>query len=138
MLMSVLGIDSLQEGARKCSEFSSGGLTLISTTVWPALQMRDGPMFLPLLNVPTVQIDCLMSSKPKVEHDRQACAIPFALQTVAIRRMLESHGLFGREPVTKPNSNILDASNSSNPRGEVGTQQTAIGCLIRAARGRGS
>lgn len=44
-----------------------------------ALQVDDGPVVLPLLDVTEIQIHRLVSSNAAGEQDRRECAIPFAL-----------------------------------------------------------
>ncbi len=94
-------------------------------------QVDDGPVFLPLLEMIQSQCDGFVSSQPTREQESQQSAVSFSFEPLAIRRLPKRLPLLCSQPVAEANAYLLHTFNATNTRCQVGTQQTAISCLIR-------
>jgi hypothetical protein len=79
-------------------------------------------VFLTLLEMIQRQCDGFVSSQPTREQESQQSAVSLSFQPLAIRRLPKRLPLLCRQPVAKATTNTCC---------QVGTQQAAIGCLIR-------
>jgi len=90
-----------------------------------------GPVFRSLLEMIQGRCHGFVSSQTTREPESQHSAVSPSFEPLAIRRLPERLPLFGGLPVAKANAQLLHALDATNTRCQVGTQQSAFGCLIR-------
>lgn len=84
-----------------------------------ALQVNNRPVLLSLLNV-TESKFTLRGPKATGEKNRQGGAVTLALQQLRVWRIAEPLQLFGRQPIPKPDADLLNPLDAPYAGGQVG------------------
>ena len=71
-------------------------------------------MFLALLNMAEVQVNCFVAPYATGKQNGQKGSITFSLQALAIWSLPQPLRLFGSEPVSQPYADFLNTPNSSD------------------------
>ena len=101
-----------------------------------ALQVDDGPVFLPLFQVFESQGDGFVPTQTTGKQQRKKRAISFAFQVCAVGSLPECETLLGAQPVAETDSEISYALYPANSSGQIGAQEAGVRCLIGEAPDR--
>jgi hypothetical protein len=95
-----------------------------------ANKIDDGPMFFSLLHVFDSQIGGLVSPQSAGHEKSQQGTVALALHLCIVRTLPQRASLFIRQPVSHPHAILLQSLHASNPRGQIGTEQSTICGLV--------
>ena len=98
-----------------------------------ALQIDDGPVFLPLFQMLESQGNGFVPAKTAGKQQRKKRAISLALQVLTVGGLPECKALLGAQPVAETDSEISYAFYTANSRGQVGAQEAGVRRLIGEA-----
>ena len=90
------------------------------------LQINEGPVFFPLLQVGSVQLDSLISPEAASEQYRRQCSITFYLLFRRVRSLPKRFALFRCQPIAQTHPSFLTPFTRRNPRGKIRAQETAL------------
>jgi hypothetical protein len=95
-----------------------------------ALQIDNGPVFLPLFKMFDSETNGFVTPQTAGKQQCKKRAISLALELFAVRGSPEREALLNSQPVAQAHAQIPDPPDATNPSGEIGAQQTGVGCLI--------
>jgi hypothetical protein len=90
-------------------------------------------MFLTLFQMFESESNGFVAAQTASKQQGKKRAISFALELLAVRRLPERQALLNSQPLTQAHTEIPRAFDAANPSGEIGAQQTRVGCLIGEA-----
>jgi hypothetical protein len=98
-----------------------------------ANQINNDPVSLAHLDVVQLQTDQFRPAKAATEQLGQHRIIALGAHSVSLR-MFEHFGtLLHAQPITGPESELLDSLDAANPCGQLGTQQASVGGFVSQA-----
>ena len=95
-----------------------------------AHKIDNGPMVFSLLHVFDSQIRGLVSPQSAGQEKSQQGTVTFAFHARVVRTLPQRASLLIRQPVSHPHAILLQALHAPDPCGQIGTEQTAICCLV--------
>ena len=98
-----------------------------------ANQINHGPVSLAHLDVVQLQTDQFRPAKATTEQHGQHRIIAFGAHSVSPRILEHFRTLLRAQPITRPESELLDSLDATNPRGQLGTQQASVGGFVSQA-----
>jgi hypothetical protein len=98
-----------------------------------ALQIDNGPVFFPLIQMFESQATGFVPTQPAGKQQRKKRTISFSLWPFPVRGSPEREALLNSQPVAQAHTQIPDPLDAANPRGKIGTQQAGVCSLIGEA-----
>ena len=98
-----------------------------------ANQINNGPVSLAHLDVVQLQTDQFRPAKATTEQHGQHRIIALGAHSVSPRMLEHFRTLLRAQPITGPESELLDSLDAANPRGQLGTQQASVGGFVSQA-----
>jgi len=90
-----------------------------------------GPMLFAPPQMCEIKIGQLAAAEPKTEQNSESRAVSFAFQCVWIRSLPKAVSFVCREPIAKPDTQLLRTFHSPDTSGEFGAEQASIRSLVR-------
>jgi hypothetical protein len=97
------------------------------------LQIDNGTVFVPLFQMFDSESYGFVATQTAGKQQRKKCAISLALELSAVRSSPEREALLNCQPVAQAHAEVPDPLDAANPSGEIGAQQTGVGCFIGEA-----
>src|SRR5713101_6284968 len=122
-----------------CSRAAFTQFGMGTVRMWPtfANQINNGPVSLAHLDVVQLQTDQFRPAKATTEQHGQHRIIALGAHSVSPRMLEHFRTLLRAQPITGPESELLDSLDAANPRGQLGTQQASVGGFVsQATHGR--
>ena len=91
-----------------------------------ALQIDNGPVFLPLFKMFDSEGNGFVTPKTAGKQQRKKRAISLALELFAVRGLPEREALLNSQPVAQADAQIPDPFDTANPSCEIGAKQTGV------------
>lgn len=101
-----------------------------------ANQINNGPVSLAHLDFIKLQAHKFRPAKATTEQHGQHRIIALGAHSVSPRVLEHFRTLLRAQPITGPESELLDSLDAANPRGQLGTQQASVGGFVSQATNR--
>jgi hypothetical protein len=98
-----------------------------------ANQINHGPVSLARLDVVQLQANQFRSAKATTKQHGQHRVVALGTHTVTTSMFEHFRTLLCAQPITGPESELLDSLDAANPRGQLGTQQASVGGFVSQA-----
>jgi len=76
------------------------------------------------------EANSFVATQTASKQRRKKHAISLALELFAVRSSLEREALLNSQPISQAQAQVPDPLDAANPSGQIGSQQTGIGCLL--------
>src|SRR6266851_1999556 len=97
-------------------------------------EIHYGPMFLPLLQLRELQIDQFASPESAAKQCGENCPVPFTFERVRVRCLPETASFVGREPISKPYTQLLRPFHPSDAGGKLWLSKPASAASYASRR----